>query len=388
MARCDSCDIIIAGGGLAGGLAALALRAAHPEIRLVVVEAGAVLGGNHLWSCFASDLDPASRDLVAPLFAHRWDGHEVAFPAHKRRLAGAYASIPSGHFDAVVRQRLGEEAVRTGARITAVTPTSVTFEDGIELRGPVLDCRGAGDLSMLDLGWQKFVGRTIRLADDHGLVRPVIMDAKVDQVDGYRFVYVLPFGPREVFVEDTYYSDMPELDSGALGERIAAYAMGKQWQTREVAHEENGVLPVVMAGDFEAYWASGGEDIAKGGVRAGLFHPMTSYSLPEAASFALALAKVWPPKGQKFDLHGWTRAYARRRWRANGFYRLLGKMLFRAAEPDQRYRLLERFYRLPEPLIGRFYAGRSTLFDKLRILSGKPPVAIGKALQALIGKHA
>jgi len=58
-------------------------------------------------------------------------------------------------------------------------------------------------------------------------------------------------------------------------------------------------------------------------------------------------------------------------------------MRYRAAEPDARYRIFERFYRLSPRLIGRFYAGRSTTADKLRILSGKPPVPIGRAIAAL-----
>jgi len=70
-------------------------------------------------------------------------------------------------------------------------------------------------------------------------------------------------------------------------------------------------------------------------------------------------------------------------WRERSFYRLLNRMLFRAAEPGQRYKVLERFYRLPTPLIERFYAGEATLGDKLRILSGKPPVPIGRALSCL-----
>ena len=59
-------------------------------------------------------------------------------------------------------------------------------------------------------------------------------------------------------------------------------------------------------------------------------------------------------------------------------------MLFRAADPPQRYRILERFYRLPEPLIARFYAGRSTLADRVRILAGKPPVSVGRAIAAMM----
>ena len=45
--------------------------------------------------------------------------------------------------------------------------------------------------------------------------------------------------------------------------------------------------------------------------------------------------------------------------------------------------MLERFYGLSEGLVRRFYAGRSTLLDKARILTGKPPVPIRRALREL-----
>ena len=77
------------------------------------------------------------------------------------------------------------------------------------------------------------------------------------------------------------------------------------------------------------------------------------------------------------------RAEAARLWKERGFYRLLSRMLFRAAAPAERYRVLEHFYRLDPGLIARFYAGRSTLADRVRILSGRPPVPVGKALKAL-----
>ena len=50
--------------------------------------------------------------------------------------------------------------------------------------------------------------------------------------------------------------------------------------------------------------------------------------------------------------------------------------------------MLERFYRLPEPLIERFYAGKSTLRDKVRLLAGRPPVPVLRALACLMGRHA
>ena len=58
-------------------------------------------------------------------------------------------------------------------------------------------------------------------------------------------------------------------------------------------------------------------------------------------------------------------------------------MLFRAAEPAERYKILERFYRLDAGLIARFYAGQSTMFDRARVLTGKPPVPIGRAVSAI-----
>jgi lycopene beta-cyclase len=68
------------------------------------------------------------------------------------------------------------------------------------------------------------------------------------------------------------------------------------------------------------------------------------------------------------------------------FYRRLGSMLFGAAKPRERYIIFQRFYRLSETLIERFYAGRSRFGDKARILIGKPPVSIFRAVRALTSK--
>jgi lycopene beta-cyclase len=140
-----------------------------------------------------------------------------------------------------------------------------------------------------------------------------------------------------------------------------------------------------MGGDFEAYWRSGGNRVAKGGMRAGLFHPLTGYSLPDALRLAHAVAESGDWSGGA--LHTLTHDYAAKLWKDRGYYRMLATMLFRAAEPAERYRVLERFYRLDAGLVGRFYAGRSTLTDKARVLIGKPPVPIGRAIQALMGKQ-
>jgi lycopene beta-cyclase len=382
MDRVRQCDLAIVGGGLAGGLIALAMQRERPQARVLLIDAGATLGGNHVWSAFESDVAPQDRPLLVPLVAHYWDGYDIAFPAHARTLPTRYLTLTSERFDAVLRERLPAERLLTGRKAIGVGPRAVVLADGtrIEAAG-VVDARGAGDPAYLDLGWQKFVGQELLLDADHGLTRPVVMDATVEQSDGYRFVYLLPFAPDRLFVEDTYYSDAPDIDRPQLARRIADYVAARGWRVRAIEREEAGALPVVLDGDFEGYWRSGGAGVAKAGVRAGLFHPTTGYSLPDAVRTANLVAGMtdW----SSATLHDTLQAHARANWQARGFYRVLDRMLFRAAEPDLRYRVLERFYRLDEGLIERFYAARSTALDKVRILAGRPPVPVGRALAAL-----
>ncbi|MEY2926921.1 MAG: lycopene beta-cyclase CrtY [Pseudomonadota bacterium] len=266
--------------------------------------------------------------------------------------------------------------------VVSINADSVILADQSRITArQVIDARGPGDLDLLDLGWQKFLGQELVIEGGHGLTRPIIMDATVPQLDGYRFVYCLPFSDERVFVEDTYYSDTTALDLASLRQRIADYADQKGWKIKQIAREETGVLPVGMGGNFDAYWDSTGPG-RKAGLRAGLFHPTTGYSLPDAIRLAMRIAE------DPFRADTVLRAEAKAIWQARGFYRMLDTMLFRAAEPDQRYRILERFYRLSPILIGRFYAGTSTLADKVRILSGKPPVPLGRAIKAIFGRKA
>ena len=376
-------DLVLAGGGLAGGLVALAFRHLRPEVDVAIVEQGPTIGGNHLWSFFDSDVNAGDRWLVDPLVAHRWTDNEVCFPDHARVLSNGYNTILSENLHARVTDRLPAGNTYLSAPIARLDTTSVTLADGRVLRaGTVLDARGAGDLSLLDLGWQKFFGQELLIEGGHGLARPIIMDARVPQIDGYRFIYLLPFSPDRLFVEDTYYSDGPEIDADVLKARIAEYVGARGWTVAGVAREEAGALPVALGGDIAAYLASGGP-APKLGVRAGLFHPTTGYSLPDAVRTAVELARL--PDISAAAIARVMEAKARKLWRERGFYRLLDRMLFRAARPDQRYRILQRFYALDERLIERFYAARSSGYDRLRILTGKPPVPVMAALKTLYG---
>jgi lycopene beta-cyclase len=377
-------DVAILGGGLAGGLIALALARLRPELDVLLVEQGERLGGHHTWSFFASDVAPEDAWLVEPLVAASWDGYEVRFPSHARTLHTPYRTIVSEALDTALRGALAPASLLTGAQVTSAGQESLALADGRSLHvGGVIDARGAAGLPQMTGGWQKFMGLLLRCDRPHGLARPVVMDAQVEQIDGYRFVYCLPFSETDMLVEDTYYSDDPNIDALRLRARIDDYARSRGWRVTRTLREESGVLPVIGGGDFAAFWPGPGSGPARAGAGAGLLHPLTSYSLPDAVRFAQHICRL--PNLSGAALAEASYAWALAHWRQGRFYRMLTRMLFGAGEPQYRFRMLERFYRLPRPLIERFYAGRLTATDKLRIVAGRPPVPLIGALASLVG---
>ncbi len=371
-------DLILVGGGLASSLIAWRLSLDQPDIKVIVIERDGRLGGAHTWSFFDGDVSAQDRSWLAPATPHRWEsGYEVYFPGLSRVLSTPYNSLTSARLHDVVAPMLGERLVRGEA--VEVSHQGVALADGTELRARgVLDARGPAPTPHLDLGWQVFLGRTVRLTRPHGLIRPTIMDATVSQESGYRFVYLLPFDDRTVLVEDTYYIDAPRLDREALRGRIDAYIVSRGWTVEAVVAEEDGILPIALDGDIDAFWAEG-PPLARAGLAAALFHPTTGYSLPDAVVMARLIAGAEDLSSA--GLRRLTERHSKALWAERAFYRLLDRMLFRAAEPGERWRILKRFYGLPEALVRRFYAGRSTTLDKARILAGKPPVPIGLALK-------
>lgn len=386
-------DVVIVGGGLAGGLIALALHRHAPDCRFVMVEAGRSLGGHHRWSWFETDIRPNARALMSGFALNGWDeGYDITFPRLGRTLPTSYRSLASAEFHRALTAELPPERVMLDTKAASLDAGGVTLVDGTRLAAKrVIDCRPFKPSKALNGGWQVFLGQQFRCETPHGLTRPVIMDASVDQIApygngaAYRFVYVLPLSPTDVFIEDTYYADQPKMDAEVLKGRVAEYAHRNGWKG-EVVDQEAGILPVISGGDFNAALAEVAiPGVALAGARGGFSHPLTSYTLPFAVDNALAIAHLIAkrPDLSGAELAAFCQRRSKRHWRATAYYRMLSRMLFEAAEPDKRVVVFEHFYALRGALVERFYAGRSTWPDRLRILTGKPPVAIPRAIRAL-----
>ena len=249
--------LVLVGGGLANSLIAYRILGEAPDFPLLVLERGPTLGGNHTWSFHDSDLTPDQRTWLHPMVAHSWPRHELRFPQRQRIMEGGYNSVTSDRLQEVVGRALGDRAL-LGVDAVEVKPDRVRLADGSEITArAVIDGRGDPGGRHLEVGYQKFVGLFVRLAADHGLDGPILMDATVTQRDGYRFVYTLPFSDRELLIEDTYYSDLPQIDREELRRGIHSYATSQGWRIAEVTGEESGVLPIVYGGDIDAFWREG-----------------------------------------------------------------------------------------------------------------------------------
>jgi lycopene beta-cyclase len=108
------------------------------------------------------------------------------------------------------------------------------------------------------------------------------------------------------------------------------------------------------------------------GYGGGLFHPVTGYSLPIASRVALALA----PTMTRTEAHEALATVARELAPQQSFGRLLNRLMFEAMMPARRWTALERFYRMPPATIARFYASRTTFWDRARLLVGRPPAGM------------
>jgi lycopene beta-cyclase len=293
----------------------------------------------------------------------------VFFPKLTRRVASCYATISSARLNQVLLDDFTQHpdsVLALGVSATSIEPGRVRLSDGRELQGHcIVDARGPErHMNAGNVAYQKFLGLELSLDAPSPVTEPLLMDARVSQHAGFRFVYVLPFEERRVLIEDTYYSESPELDREALRREVLAYAAEHGYRVRDVLREEVGVLPIPLT----QRRPEATTEPLRLGYGGGWFHPTTGYSLPIAARLAERIAT-----SETSELPRLLERLAGEHARQSRYCVLLNRLLFGAFGREAQRNVLERFYRLPEPTIERFYALQLSSGDQLRILCGRPP---------------
>lgn len=356
--------ILIKGGGLWGSLLAYALFKNRPNQKFKLIESEASFGGNHTWCFHQSDISKQSMTWLRDFVVKSWDGYDVAFPNRKRALPLPYHAISSHHLSELLIRTLPPEYYALNEK----KGDSSTI---------VFDARGLVDGSA-SLAYQKFVGLDVELESPHGLTKPILMDATVEQKDGFRFIYFLPWSETKILIEDTRYSDTPEIDFKEFKDDILKVIESRGWKLKTIHRTEEAALPIPLSEIKEL----GSEDSIS---LAGIFHDTTGYSLPDAVRLIqriIELKEISPE-----TIREAVSNYRQERSKDRSFFRLLNRLLFKAGDPKFRYKMLEHFYGKPQSLISRFYSGQMSKLERMRFFIGFPPVPVFGAIGVFLKKE-
>jgi len=361
-------DYVLVGGGLQAGLLVMAIVHYQPAANVLLLEKNDRLFGNHTWSFHLGDVS-SEWSWLRMLPMHQWPAYTVHFPGFDRRVDLPYGSTSSRQFESAIEQvvqQRGHLEIRKSETVSELGSSRVLTTGGEEFRGKnVIDCRGQAPSTIAGAGFQKFYGLEIELDEDWPDRLPVLMDANVDQSDGFRFLYVLPFTRRRVLVEDTRFSDSNSLLKADSLEQIKAFLERRSVSKWRVLREEEGCLPMPFTSAFKPT----ASDQLAGGFAGGWFHAATGYSFPLAARFADVVASATP-----HSVHQRVLQLAKENRFQSSFSRFLNRLLFRLVSPKRRSEVFRRFYNaLPNTTIERFYAHTFTKTDAARILFGRPP---------------
>src|SRR5688572_3204876 len=120
MARGRRQGVLIAGGGVAGSLAALALARHRPEVPLLIVEERDRFGGDCFHHLFTDEVDGREQALLASIPGLSWPGFYLAFPGLTRKLKGTIGGFEPEALHRAVVETLRPDQYRLGTRIVAV----------------------------------------------------------------------------------------------------------------------------------------------------------------------------------------------------------------------------------------------------------------------------
>lgn len=362
MARGRRQGVLIAGGGVAGCLAALALARHRPEVPLLIVEERESFGGPGFHHYLDEELQDGGRSLVDGLAVARWPGFYVAFDAFSRKLKAACAGFDGPALHRAMVETLAPNQYRLGTKVVAVRDDALVLDGGEEVRAEgAIDARGAANLSQLDVGYEARLERRYRFAVPHGVDRPVLIDATANGGHGASFMQVAPLDETRLVVADISLTDR-SLPGEQAAARLDHYVALRGWRGGEIEDGAVVTRPLPRGGDFAAFWRIGGARVAKLGLRGGFVHPVTGRTVGDAASAAMLLTRQQDFSGAA--LHDLFEGEARRLWRGREFLRGVGRSL---AAAESRTAGLAALFALDPGLIARFHADRLGLFERMKV---------------------
>lgn len=287
-------DLIILGGGAAGlSLASRLADAGAAAPRTVVIDPRQHWGDDRTW-CFWR---PPTHDLDH-LVADRWDrwrlsqrgGDEVVHDgggrvAYQRITAGAFYADAFARIDrsnrVEVRSQVaaGEVVQRSGGVEVATDGGALRARSVVDTRPPSRDRLEASTLLQVFAGVEV---AGVHVADPATL--GLMVDMHADE-HGFRFLYVLPFGPDRALVEATRFAAAPVAPAVLRADVDAAVATLARDRDVDTIRSEAGVLPMGLPRPEPAV-----DGVVRAGTGGGGLRAATGYGFLRMSAWAQACA--------------------------------------------------------------------------------------------------
>lgn len=364
MARGRRDGIVIAGGGLAGALAALAMARYRPDVPLLIIEEAETFGGTGIRTFSEAELGSDGAGLIGAEAIARWPGIYLSFPGMNRNLRIDWSGFGATDLHRALVETLDPKQYRLGVKVVAVREDALVLDGGEEIRAEgAIDARGATNLSMLELLYEARLEREYVFAAPHKVDRPVLIDANVAQDGGLRFMQCIPLSAERLAVGDVTVSERIQPDPEA-GTRLDAYVAARGWKGGAAGGEHVQVRPLPYGGDFAAFWRLGGARVAKLGLRGGFVHPVTGRTLGDAVLNAMLLTRQRDFSASA--LHDLFEAQAKQAWKKRELLRGV-TAAFARAKPEDRRDLLAALYGLSPGTVAGLNADDLGWFDRMRV---------------------
>lgn len=300
-------ELVIVGGGPAG--LAVAGRVAAAGYKVVVVDPAPLGRWPNNYGVWCDEFEQLG---LQDTFEIVWDTATVLLdegPEHERTLKRPYARVDRP----LLKKMLLQKAVKSGVsfmktkglKVEHSSETSVVHcGNDVELRASlVLDAAGfsktlveyAGDKSYSP-GYQGAYGVMVEVeSHPFPLDKMLFMDWRDSHLDDApamkaanaklpTFLYVMPFSPTKIFVEETSLVAKPAISFPELKERLDLRMKHLGIKIKNVEEEEYCLIP--MGGELPIHPQ---RTLAVGGA-AGLVHPSTGYMVSRALSTAPTVA--------------------------------------------------------------------------------------------------
>jgi lycopene beta-cyclase len=374
----------------------LRLALANPNLRILLLERQNTLGGNRTWGFqTAGETEP----WLTPIVTKSWDSFDVRFPQTDKTIALRHSFIRSSDFHRGLTEVLGD-GVRLGCAITKISDSEVETSTGQFLRAPlVVDATGIHPEQIqknrffdAPCGWMKYLGFDLKLNKPHGLKLPVLMDARVPQIDGFRYFSITPIDDLNLFVQECYLSSNPDLNFERISRSIFAYGERNGWSVKSVSNpslrKEQAAIPLPLQSFPTDQLRQGSKRISIEGedfvdrsplqisAAQGWYHSSLGQAVSDATRVAEFIATR--PRLRTGTVRAELRHFRKDWVDQQRFFRTFNRLVFQAVEPSLRHIAFDRLMGLKEDVIGRFQAGTSTKADAAKILGLKPPVRSGK----------